>query len=116
MCARERERVPLAQEARDARGHLDLLEVVCVCVCVCVRVCVCVCVCVCVWAREREREREFFIDNLLVRVHFIIVMMRWTGLAPWEFDFPFPGSLTSTFPYAATPTFVCLGITDRFHS
>jgi len=32
-----------------------------------------------------EREREFFIDNLLVRIHFIIVMIRWTGLAPWEF-------------------------------
>ena len=27
------------------------------------------------------REREFFIDNLLVRIHFIIVMIRWTGLA-----------------------------------
>jgi len=24
-------------------------------------------------------------------------MIRWTGLAPWEFAFPFPGSLTSTF-------------------
>ena len=42
-------------------------------------------------------EREFFIDNLLVRVHFIIVMIGWTGLAPWEFEYPFPGSLTSTF-------------------
>ena len=42
-------------------------------------------------------EREFFIDNLLVRIYFIIVMMRWTGLAPWEFEVPFPGSLTSTF-------------------
>ena len=31
-----------------------------------------------------EREREFFIDNLLVQIHFIIVMIRWTGLAPWE--------------------------------
>ena len=40
--------------------------------------------------------REFVIDNLLVR-HFIIVMIRRTVLAPWEFDFPFPGSLTSTF-------------------
>ena len=29
--------------------------------------------------------------------HFIIVMIRWTGLAPWEFEFHFPGSLTSTF-------------------
>jgi len=35
-------------------------------------------------------EREFFIDNLLIRIHFIIVMIRWTGL-------DFPGSLTSTF-------------------
>jgi len=39
-------------------------------------------------------ERELFIDNLLVRIHFIIVMIRWTGLVPWEFEFPFPGSLT----------------------
>ena len=30
-------------------------------------------------------KSEFIIDNLLVRVHFIIVMIRWTGLAPWEF-------------------------------
>jgi len=29
-------------------------------------------------------EPELFIDQLLVRIHFIIVMMRWTGLAPWE--------------------------------
>jgi len=40
---------------------------------------------------------SLFIDNLLVRIHFIIVMIRWAGLAPWEFEFPFPGSLTSTF-------------------
>jgi len=24
-------------------------------------------------------------------------MIRWTGLAPWGFEFPFPGSLISTF-------------------
>jgi len=42
-------------------------------------------------------ERELFIDNLLVRIHFIIVMIRWAGLTPWEFEFAFPGSLTSTF-------------------
>ena len=42
-------------------------------------------------------ERELFIDNLLVRIHVIIVMIWWTGLAPWEFEFHFPGSLTSTF-------------------
>jgi len=34
---------------------------------------------------------------LVVRIHCIIVMIGWTGLAPWEFEFPFPGSLTSTF-------------------
>jgi len=33
----------------------------------------------------------------MVRIHFIIVMIRRTGLTPWEFDFPFPGSLTSSF-------------------
>ena len=47
--------------------------------------------------RTVPREREFFIDNPLVRIHFIIEMTWWTGLAPWEFEFPFPGSLTSTF-------------------
>ena len=43
--------------------------------------------------------RQFFLDpnKVLVRFHFIIEMIRWTGLAPWEFEFPFPGSLTSTF-------------------
>ena len=24
-------------------------------------------------------------------------MIKWTGLAPWEFEFPFPGSRVSTF-------------------
>ena len=37
------------------------------------------------------------VDNLLVRINFIIVMIKWTGLEPWELEFPFPGSLTSTF-------------------
>ena len=41
-------------------------------------------------------EREFFIDKLLVRIHFITVMIRWTGLTPCEFEFRFPGSLPST--------------------
>ena len=39
----------------------------------------------------QDRE-DFFLDNLLVRIH-----IWWTGLAPWEFEFPFTGSLTSTF-------------------
>ena len=43
------------------------------------------------------RQEGLRIDNLLVRTHFIIVMIRWTGLAPWESESPFPGSLTSTF-------------------
>ena len=44
-------------------------------------------------------QREFFIYNLLVRIHFIIVMNRWTGLAPWEFEFPF-----SRYPYIYLPS------------
>ena len=44
-----------------------------------------------------RREREFFLDNLLVRIHLIIVMTRWTGPVPWEFELSFPGSLASTF-------------------
>ena len=31
-------------------------------------------------------HREFFIENLLDRIHFIIVMIWWTGLAPREFE------------------------------
>ena len=42
-------------------------------------------------------ERYFLINNLMARIQFIIVMIKWTGPAPWEFEFPFPGSLTSTF-------------------
>ena len=42
-------------------------------------------------------EREFLIDNPVVRIYFMTVMIRWTGFAPWECEFPFPGSLTSTF-------------------
>jgi len=42
-------------------------------------------------------QRVFFIDNLLVRIHFIIVMIWWTGLAPWEFESPFPGDQRSVF-------------------
>ena len=43
------------------------------------------------------RKREFLIDNLLVRSPFINKMIWWTRLAPWEFEFSFPGSLISTF-------------------
>ena len=50
----------------------------------------------------KPREREFAFDNLLVRIHLIIEIIRRTSLAPWGFGFPFPGSLTSTF--LATPT------------
>jgi len=32
-------------------------------------------------ALPERLDREFFIDNLLVRIHFIIVMIRWAGLA-----------------------------------
>ena len=42
---------------------------------------------------ERFTARDFFVDNLLVRSHCIIVLIRWTGLAPCKFEFPSPGSL-----------------------
>ena len=35
-------------------------------------------------------------------------MIWWTGLAPWEFEFPFPGSLTSTFLVRFVLTFLVL--------
>ena len=52
---------------------------------------------------RRRVEREFFIDNSLVRIHSIIEMIQWTGLAPWDFEFPSPGSLTSTFQEGVKP-------------
>ena len=39
-----------------------------------------------------ECEREFFFDNLLLGIHFILEMIWWTGLAPWEFEFSCPGA------------------------
>ena len=47
--------------------------------------------------RAGGRERDFFLEILLVRIHFIIEMIWWTGLALLEFEFPLPGSLTCTF-------------------
>ena len=46
---------------------------------------------------RRRAKREFFIDNVLVRIHFIIEMIWWTDLAPWEFESFFSGSLVSAF-------------------
>ena len=42
------------------------------------------------------RNLKVELPLLLVRIHFIIETIRWTGLAPWEFEFPFLGSLTSS--------------------
>ena len=41
------------------------------------------------WKRSGDTEREFFVDGLLGRVHHIDQMTWLTGLAPWEFRFPF---------------------------
>ena len=49
-------------------------------------------------------ERDFFINNLLVLIHFIVVMMRWTGLAPWETEFSVPDSGSSTFLLCPPPS------------
>jgi len=59
-------------------------------------------------AAGKPPEREFFIDNLLVRIHFIIDMILVDRpFAPWEFEFPFPGSLIFTF-LGQAPTSVSL--------
>ena len=47
-------------------------------------------------------KRECLIGIILARVHFTIETIWWTGLAPWEFESPFPGTFASTFP--ALPT------------
>ena len=36
---------------------------------------------------EEGRRRRWGVAQVLVRIHFIVVMIRWTGLAPWEFEF-----------------------------
>ena len=36
-------------------------------------------------------KREFFTDNFLVRIHFIIEIVWWTGLAPWDSNGTQPG-------------------------
>ena len=58
------------------------------------------------------REREFFIANLLVRIHPIIEMVKWTGLAPWEFEIPFPCSSLSTFLELSRQPYVYLSRVD----
>ena len=40
-------------------------------------------------SRTVRTEKELFTDNLLVLIHFIVEMIRWTGLAPWESEFLF---------------------------
>ena len=40
-------------------------------------------------------EGDFFVDDKLVRIHFIIEIIQRTGSAPWGFEVPFPGSLSS---------------------
>ena len=52
-----------------------------------------------------EPVRDFFIENPLVRIHFIIEMISWTGFAPWESEFPFPGSLMITFSWTSDVSF-----------
>jgi len=47
--------------------------------------------------KQARRKREVLIDSLLVRMHLIIEMIWWTGLAPWECELSLPGSLIPTF-------------------
>ena len=45
--------------------------------------------------RTPPAERD---TSLLTTYWSIFEMIWWTGLAPWEFEFPFPGSLILTLP------------------
>ena len=57
-------------------------------------------------------QGEFLIDNLLVRIRFIIMMIGWTGLAPWEAAAPPPplrGLKTGASPYACLRVGVMVG-------
>ena len=52
------------------------------------------------WGRNttpspRVQERDFFIDNLMVRNYFFIVMISRTGLAPQKFGTSVPRRLTN---------------------
>ena len=44
------------------------------------------------WRHDPE-QRPTALAALQVRIHFIIVMIRWTGLAPWEFESRFQVAL-----------------------
>ena len=46
---------------------------------------------------HRRYTGVFSIHNLLVRIRFVVKIIWWTGLAPWEFEIPFPDRLTPTF-------------------
>jgi hypothetical protein len=71
---------------------------------------------------DGTKVRDFSFDNLLVRIHLIIVMIRWTGLAPWEFKFSVPCSLPSTFldqgthPYTLSSSSVSLSSLELSHT
>ena len=57
-------------------------------------------------------REKFFIDNLLVRIHFIIVMIRWIGLAPRvpaTHAFGFQVSLSGHPTQVVSPEFWVLG-------
>ena len=36
----------------------------------------------------QSAEKNYVLGKVLVRILFIIEMIRWTGLAPWEFELP----------------------------
>ena len=41
----------------------------------------------------KKKIFSFIIDNHLIRIYSMIEIVCWTGLEPWEFESPLPGSL-----------------------
>ena len=62
---------------------------------------------------RKQIKKKFFVDNQLVRIHFIIEMTCWTGVAPWDFEFPFSGSPISTFLVYKSKHDKCGGVQSR---
>ena len=57
----------------------------------------------------RSRATRF-----LVRIRSIIEMIWWIGLAPWEFEFPSPGSLISLAPLPTVSQGYLQGVGDIY--
>ena len=62
-----------------------------------------------------QRENSLLTTNLSGSTSSCLRCFWWTGLAPWEFEFPFPCSLISTFLLRGHHHLVCLHSHSSFY-